>query len=107
MLTGIGSPSLNGTIDRKGKHMTVTRQNREIEPYGRNEAYFISDIMSPGDAGILTSRIETRLNTIPGFKELPMKMQIGLAAACIEMFAKGAIFGHVPTAQQRECIKDV
>jgi hypothetical protein len=87
--------------------MTTAQRELEIEPYGRNEAYFISDIMSPGNAGILTSRIETRLSTIPGFKDLPMKMQIGLAAACIEMFAKGAIFGHVPTAQQRECIKDV
>jgi hypothetical protein len=87
--------------------VNVAKPAREIEPYGRNEAYFISDIMSPGNAGILTSRIETRLNTIPGFKDLPMKMQIGLVAACIEMFAKGAIFGHVPTAQQRECIKDV
>jgi hypothetical protein len=49
-----------------------------IGPYGRNEAALITRMMDAGDAGLLTGRINLRLETIPGFEDLPFNMRIAI-----------------------------
>jgi hypothetical protein len=70
------------------------------------ESWLISRLVDPGDAGVIMSRIDTRVTQILGEGQ-SLKDRIIIGALCMEMFAKGALWGCVPPLQRNSCLNDI